>query len=1243
MKKSIKILSLVLALAIICGALVVGVFAKTADAYKGVAGVQVIKTSDVNSSELVTIKGTDGASGNSTIAGLGATILGRYGIFSVEKSPYENNKYIKVANGAKSGTSAPYFGSGYKQIGQMIDVNNGNKYTYQIIDMDLTFPDDVSPSFTVRMEQRGYKSAGSTGTVGSSAGPSFQVWSNDSATDKKVYIKESLVGGKEFVLSASEWTHVTFIVECVKTGKLADGTDANGSMDEMVDMYAYLALNGEIVDKVSYGTQKSRWGEYNFCFSEIRCNLNSHYASGELVNSSLAMDNFSWWSIDPTAYDATKLAELKTALAGGEGADLTKWSDCLYDAASMNFGKLVATIGEGENIKNFDNLAEAVAAAEAGQTIELKANTTDLVAVDKAITVKKNGFTANFINEGLKLTETEEAYVFESSNVKMTVRVQACKCGKGCIEAKTITVFDGANIWDAICVEYGKEPKCSYEVDGVLFDFDGFTVGGTAANLVVDANGKFDTTKVVDSSLANKVATLTVSYVEKNPIAKILNADGSLNKYEYSGTNLQTMVGHAETAGGTLVLLADFSTDGTGAYHKYINKSMTLDLNGYTLKHLTASNEDSKTNSNSQSVFYSNSASVNVTITSSVEGGKIFGAACYKKQNRPGAPFAAGNADGSTVTIIGQVDGKTTLSFYGATIYQSYSKQGKINVDGGYYIRNRGDNQALIEMRVQGDSTFKNMTVNGGGSAIFSFNGQKTGMADTTAKVTIDNCNLYNSSNVIYRLGDPVTVTFTNTVIGSKLVPEVDGAADAPAGNNIVIGKGCKLADGVVVASYAAYDGEVQNVSETISYKEMVNDWTVGADNFALTEKTVDVVIAKALVDVFEVEFTKNGETVTTAKVYAGQVANVNTGVVEGTKGMVETVVAVQVPADAKAGDKIEIPADAKTSYVAGKVPVQFSISITGHTTYNFFLPLVDGITYDKDAALVHSLPGYSPARPAVATTATDAEGNKWMKINTWPGMYLLDEVGAITIKYSYEGTQLSYTIKSFGAIDYCEYIINNDKNSDELKAVVANALYTANKFDLVKGSRVTDKMTEVLASEAFKAAFKLIEAPADATNKDVYAQMAADGYVKEISLISGFSSTTGTTVGIKMNEGYGFKMNTKKTSKYNASLVGEWRLDGTGYFYMHNIRSYAFNEVFVIDVYESYTAKVENGVEKNVTSFDGKVVATYEWSLAGYINDNAETLTADQLAYAKALYSYAEAACDYLQWKKDNGLNMNT
>ena len=58
--------------------------------------------------------------------------------------------------------------------------------------------------------------------------------------------------------------------------------------------------------------------------------------------------------------------------------------------------------------------------------------------------------------------------------------------------------------------------------------------------------------------------------------------------------------------------------------------------------------------------------------------------------------------------------------------------------------------------------------------------------------------------------------------------------------------------------------------------------------------------------------------------------------------------------------------------------------------------------------------------------------------------------------------------------------------------------------------------------------------------------------------------------------------------------------------------------------------------------AFKGNVLATYEWSLAGYINDNADTLSEKDMNLAVALYNYAVSGSEYISWKIANGLNNN-
>ena len=154
-------------------------------------------------------------------------------------------------------------------------------------------------------------------------------------------------------------------------------------------------------------------------------------------------------------------------------------------------------------------------------------------------------------------------------------------------------------------------------------------------------------------------------------------------------------------------------------------------------------------------------------------------------------------------------------------------------------------------------------------------------------------------------------------------------------------------------------------------------------------------------------------------------------------------------------------------------------------------------------------------------------------------------------------------------------------------------------------------------------------------SNADSYMQMRADGYITEIVPIV---EREGGTIGIKLNGSYGFKMYVKGDTEF--AYVNQWRIDNTNYTYMHNIRNYVFNDVFVIEVYRSYTTSTGTATGGMITEFIGTPLATYEWSFAGYMNDNS--LSGSNAAIADALYNYACPGDAYIQWLVDNGYNVN-
>ena len=243
----------------------------------------------------------------------------------------------------------------------------------------------------------------------------------------------------------------------------------------------------------------------------------------------------------------------------------------------------------------------------------------------------------------------------------------------------------------------------------------------------------------------------------------------------------------------------------------------------------------------------------------------------------------------------------------------------------------------------------------------------------------------------------------------------------------------------------------------------------------------------------------------------------------------------------------------------------------------------------------------------------------------------------------STRGVELTWTSGNFSAIDYVAAILEREESAQILKTTVADMMEYVRAANVQRGSGVNDAFKAVYNTDAVQNNKTKTAIPTDATNAAAKAQMAEDGYITEITP---FAKGAGGTIGIKLSDkGYGFKMYKKVIDAEGNPTVSnemnQWRMDGLGYVYMHNLRAYALDDVLTIEVYESYVGSSADPKAGMVKEFTGELLATYEWSLAGYINDNAEALKADDAKMydlAVSLYNYAASSSAYIQWKLDNG-----
>ena len=1259
MKKSIKILSLVLALALICGALVISSFAAVAKHDPEVAGVNVIAGMDFTDATVGFtsggVSGPDDGSIGGTNGGKNDVVpffknVDRHGFGQVVQNPIDNNVYVTVEYKVEeetTSTSVPYFTHGHANAKKEDTIHN--TYKYQVADFDVAFPTGKALNyFYTFFETRCNESKQATSPVG------VKIWS----TKQDEVLAQLVVGasndpvGDTINLDVNgKWSHITLVVEMTDIyidgsgNKVDDGTPA-------IDYTAYLAVNDVIISKVAIGNSYNLFGSVvsadditsdlkyrDMFFAEFRLQWNAKGTANE--NAKVAFDNVTWRSIDPTAY--ANIDSLKAALATGKNGDLGTWTDSLYDAENMPYGtSSKAFVGTGADAVYYDDLKEAIEATPVNGTLTLLANSNVPVAVNKQITIIKNGFTGKFVGtQGSKMEENDESYTFTATSVFINVMLQPCACGK-CVPAITaIQVYEGSKIWDAIAAHIGKEFACSYDDEiGNVYEFDTFTV--------MDSMGKvypgnvFDKEVVVTAAMAGSAVKLTPTYKCENFIyVATFNADGTLYSKrtisQATGASFAYIVKSAP-AGGTVRLYADFN-DYYKAVKSHIEKdNITLDLNGYDI---ISRNPNTYTKPGS---FLSTKKSF--TLMSSVVGSDIFIVTQRKNaaDGTPGAwtdctPFVVANAAGATINVVGKdAEGNNTLTFYGGTFIQMYGYVANMNIDGGTYCRTGSGNNGLFQFNGLRNGSIKNATIYGK-DFIFGFMGNKNNDAepDVQGVMNIDNCALLGPVVAAYSC-NLINVNVTNTYIegtidAAKKSSTYSATNLIPKGDEWTFGEGCYFADTAKISGTVTYAGKVVDINETKEYKLKLNDFSTGeiTDFTKLTDTARNVNFVKYVGKAVNVNWIRNGETIATTEEVAGFAAqSPDLGTVEGTEGMVNYAAKVMIPADAT--DTIEVKVEeAETVYTPGKVDVQFSMSMVSNLKFNYFLPMVEGIEY---RSLVHSVGGYDGEFKASAMK-TDANGKNFAFFETYPGTQRIDQSAPIEITYTYNGQDITYKTVDFSALNYVESILNKDY-AKSLKSTVAYLVEYANAVAINKGKTPSAAVNTLMNTDAFKAAVaNTATAPADASNKATIEKMADAGYTFEIVPMT---YADGATIAVKLTGTYGVKMyKADENGKPNYECK-EWCVttddEGNTYIYMNQLRNYALDDELVIEVYEGYTAD-ENNV---VTEFNG-LLDTFKWSLAGYMNDQA--LEGNQATLVNALYNYAVAGSSYIKWLEQNGYNV--
>jgi len=389
MKKSIKILTLVLSLALICGALVVAAFA---EGETTIVGITTYAAADFENAKTFTY--TPGTAKNFGLDQDGKNAVNldykkSGGDVVLKKNEVDGNTYFYMDWGTKyeaaSGSEAPYlqaFG-GNKWV-NVPSADKGELLTemkYYIFDFDISFsaPQQFKSGTIQHSVYYSSCAVDAENPTASASGTSYNNFNTFklslSNNDNVVTININGESEKAVVGANGSWSHVTWILEPYTV------TDANG---ENFAAKMYLVVDGVIIDVVDHvnnvDSSKFTGGDRTLFYSrDTRINAVGSPAGGSACFDNIALRSFA----------STYNGNLATVLANGVGAELTAWESNLYDASKMPAGIPLAQLGE----TYYTDLQAAIDAANAGDTITLCGNVTDTVTINKPLTINCGEYT----------------------------------------------------------------------------------------------------------------------------------------------------------------------------------------------------------------------------------------------------------------------------------------------------------------------------------------------------------------------------------------------------------------------------------------------------------------------------------------------------------------------------------------------------------------------------------------------------------------------------------------------------------------------------------------------------------------------------------------------------------------------------------------------------------------------------------------------------------------------------------
>lgn len=1222
MKKSIKILGLVLSLALICGALVVAAFAADGE----ITGITEIDSLDFqDKSEEVYAQANSAASETKLGKAFLTCYKGRYGQPSVVTSEYDSNNYLvwtlntdySVNNGNPTNQ---WGGAGYFYAylaptptlsGGIPVVDSVKNYSYYVVDVDFRSPNGIVPhKMNVQFLHRYLKADGSGHTLDSAldADVSLQM------KDGKVSIFDNNDLSTQTVVDNTQWTHLTFILET--------NLNDDGSYSTVHHVY----LNGKHAWTLTGETKVDASAYYNGTFDSLSCNELRVNFPGTLDQAGLCDKNDAGQQTEweTVAFDNVVLRKISVDSNTNLGeviatkSDITNWDSNVYDASAMPFGVPAAKNVDTEKV--YDSLQKAIDDASEGDTIELLADAASKVYVENTLQIDSKGFKCDV--EGVKpFTYTEEngVYYFEESATALTVIWGSCGHVDGC-EDEThpggieTEVLLNANIYNS----YTKDHNWSYSDDeaGILYTLTGWEIGDTGELLSADA--KVDEALLEEGllELYPVISTATYAY-------EYVNNSGETVK-EYDTVELKSIIAKAKK-GTTVKLLNDVAMNS----QVVVGYDIILDLNGYTLDNIQPS-------SVSKYATFSVSSNVSFKLTTSRPGAKVFTGHDNRTSFNGNAFIQA--SKGSTVTI----DGSKGLQVWTVVVYMTYGNAaGTLYINGGEYYdpKSIGDQDSFLQIDTTEYVELKNAMFWADRGILGFGGGGYTEYPTEAAKVVIDNCTFL-SNTVIQRSNKYIDVIITNSYLGgslnaSSVGPTRSGCLASVAGGTWTLGEGNYIATGATMSdNVVVKEGLVShNVNLPKTFVVTMNTFTNNdreASKVLTTTKesySFGTYIGVPAQPVQVTWYDTDGTTVlgvtehtlpgTAALAPAIPVAEID-GWLNATYNQwtnpdgVETTV---VPAGVTEYS-FKLVEGAEVVYTAGIVPVYINYSLVLHIQLNIYVPknAPEGITIKGTDYVAPKSSGSN----LQASGTYIINGDEYGAISRWPCAAQADDDATIAVTFEYEGKTYTYTTPAYNIGNYAKVIFSGDY-SMEIKQATLSALEYIEAANKASNATATPDVIKAIA-DAYAAGIT-VEIP-DLEAGDAIDESAVKDYIDSIQVA--YNSSNGgiqfrfyktqkaiddaATVVVTWNGHSTATGTTDATSGKYPQTTNEY---GKAFWYTHGTNAYDFDGVFTIEV-----------------RVGGAAVATIEYSLEAYaaaVKEDCTDVQWELLMTTLAFGKYAE------------------